>query len=249
MTTVQRMDFAVFVFAPDDVIELRGEKYLVARDNVLYELGLFTGHLSPERCFFLLPDSIGVHIPSDLAGVTHGTYEAGRSDGNDAAAVRPFCSLMKSQIAALGFAQTSVPAKLHDLAVQFECAGWVNPIEARVDRKRAIVGEMIDELKRDPADKRSLLKRDRVGFKVLLAAAIQAHPTSGDDELILSVNAGTVPRGIAQWTVVDTIKHLESVNLIARTRRASLADWLGRLTNVDPSLTDGIDQLRTRLRE
>ena len=81
MATVRMMDFAAFVFAPDDITELRGERYLVARDNVLYELGLFTGHLSPERCFFALPNSIQVHIPSDLAGVTHGAYEDGRSDG------------------------------------------------------------------------------------------------------------------------------------------------------------------------
>lgn len=36
-------DFGVFVFAPDDLITIRGRRYNTARDNVVYELGLFTG--------------------------------------------------------------------------------------------------------------------------------------------------------------------------------------------------------------
>jgi hypothetical protein len=248
MNTMRRMDFAVFVFAPDDITELRGDRYLVARDNVLYELGLFTGHLSPQRCFFVLPDNIRVHIPTDLAGVTNGVYEAGRTDGNMTAAVGPFCSHLKQQITAIGFAQSSVSVTMHELAVQFECADWVEPMDAKVQRKLAIVREMIGELKRDPADKWRLRKQDRVGFKVLLAAAIQANPSTGDDELILSVNAATVPRGVAQRTMVEAIIHLESAKLIAPARCAPLASWLGKLLDVDSSLTNQIDQLQIRLR-
>jgi len=38
-----KFDFAIFVVAADDTIESRGERYLVARDNVLLELGMFAG--------------------------------------------------------------------------------------------------------------------------------------------------------------------------------------------------------------
>jgi predicted nucleotide-binding protein len=62
MEAARASDFGVFVFTPDDVTQMRGDSFLVARDNVLYELGLFSGHLSPSRCFFVLPDSIRVHI-------------------------------------------------------------------------------------------------------------------------------------------------------------------------------------------
>ena len=135
---------------------------------------------------------------------------------------------MKQKIAALGFAQTSLPVELHDLAVQFECADWVEPLAAKVRQKQAIVREMISELKRDPFDKWLLLKNNRVGFKALLAAAIQANPASKDDELVLSVTPGTVPRGVAQRTMVDAIIRLDTAKLIAPTRRVQLSTWLGR---------------------
>jgi predicted nucleotide-binding protein len=39
------VDFGVFVFGNDDVIVKGGTKISVTRDNVIYELGLFTGRL------------------------------------------------------------------------------------------------------------------------------------------------------------------------------------------------------------
>ena len=39
-------DFAVFVFSPDDELQSRGKVKPVARDNVVFELGLFIGRLS-----------------------------------------------------------------------------------------------------------------------------------------------------------------------------------------------------------
>jgi Predicted nucleotide-binding protein containing TIR-like domain len=247
MATMRTMDFAVFVFAPDDAVEMRGERYLIARDNVLYELGLFTGHLQPERCFFVLPDTIRVHVPSDLNGVTHGVYEAGRSDRNTAAAVGPFCSEVKERIKALSFSKKSLPIILHELAVKFECADWINPLDAKVREKRSIVSQMIVVLSQNPMDKRALLNRHRVGFTVLLGAAVQQNPTIGDDEFILSVRPDTATRGVAQATMVKAVDDLESNHSIAPSRRKDLARWLGELREVDPTLLDRIADLRARL--
>jgi predicted nucleotide-binding protein len=183
METVRSMDFGIFVFAPDDAAEIRGQRYLIARDNVLYELGLFTGHLDPERCFFVLPDTIRVHIPSDLQGITHGMYEAGRSDGNHSAAVAPFCGQVRKRINDLGIAPTSLPVALHELAVKFECADWVNPLDERVRQKGVIVNEMIDALRRRPVEKRRFVSYHRPGFNVLLGAAIQAAPPAAMSNL------------------------------------------------------------------
>jgi hypothetical protein len=241
------MDFATFVFAPDDWADVRGEHYIVVRDNVLYELGLFTAHLHPERCFFVLPDTISVHIPSDLAGVTHGYYEARRSDRNTTAAVGTFCSQVKERIRELSFFERPLPAVLHELVVKFECSDWIDNMPARVREKNSIVSEMVALLRRDPLDKRALLNRDRIGLKVLLAAAIQAAPSKGDGELILSIKPRTVGRGVAQRTMVDTIELLESKQLVASPQRKVFADWLGDLQDVDPSLVDSIAELRARL--
>jgi len=79
-------DFALFVFSPDDKIVSRGEENPAARDNVVFELGLFTGRLGQERCFILVPEGENLRIPTDLLGITLLKYEPKRSDGNLAAA-------------------------------------------------------------------------------------------------------------------------------------------------------------------
>lgn len=68
-------DFGIFVFAPDDTIRFRGVEMNSARDNVVLELGLFTGRLGRERCFLVMPENHGdFHLPSDLLGLTVATY-------------------------------------------------------------------------------------------------------------------------------------------------------------------------------
>jgi predicted nucleotide-binding protein len=68
MREVRESDFAIFVFGTDDISVIRGELLTVPRDNVVYELGLFSGALEPARCFFLAPSDVEIHLPSDLAG-------------------------------------------------------------------------------------------------------------------------------------------------------------------------------------
>src|SRR5437879_617847 len=45
---LDKSDFAVFVFAPNDVLRLRKKNFAAVRDNVIFELGLFMGK-SDER--------------------------------------------------------------------------------------------------------------------------------------------------------------------------------------------------------
>jgi hypothetical protein len=247
MRTVRSMDFCIFVFAPDNAVEIRGERYLVPGLNVIFELGLFTGHLEPERCFFVLPDTMRIHIPSNLQGAAHGTYEAGRSHGNSAAAVAPFCAQIRTKIKALGIASVSLPVVLHELATKYECADWIDQIDARVQRKVTIKNEMIDAFRRRSVEKRLFLAHpNKVGFKALLGAAIQAAPAIGDVELILATSAPTVPQGVAQSIMVEAIERLVADNLVSSEQRARLSTWLGQLPNVDPSLVERIAQLRVR---
>lgn len=78
--TAMAMDFAVVVFAPDDLTKLRGETFATVRDNVIFELGLFLGRLGPDRCAIVAPknagpDELKLHLPSDLSGIKLADYD------------------------------------------------------------------------------------------------------------------------------------------------------------------------------
>jgi len=92
-------DYGIFVFTGDDTILIRDETVMTARDNVLFELGLFIGSLGRKNCFFLHPRNVDkFHIPTDLLGVTPLTYDPKRSDGNLQAALGPACNKIRKII-------------------------------------------------------------------------------------------------------------------------------------------------------
>jgi hypothetical protein len=98
-------DFGVFVFTLDDVLTLRGKKYSSVRDNVLFELGLFIGKLGRERTFIVIPDnaqSKNLRIPTDLLGITLGTFENNRQDKNLISATSSFSTQVKTAMSRLG---------------------------------------------------------------------------------------------------------------------------------------------------
>lgn len=96
------VDFAIFIFTPDDVAQIREKESLVTRDNVVYELGLFTGTLGKDRCFIVKPRDTDLHLPSDLLGLTAADYDGNRSDNNLEAAVNHPSVLIKKRVAELG---------------------------------------------------------------------------------------------------------------------------------------------------
>lgn len=73
-----KMSFGIFVLAPDDFLEQRGEKYATVRDNVLFEMGLYYGALGRNRTFFIAPKrkdgGYEFRIPSDLSGINYEEY-------------------------------------------------------------------------------------------------------------------------------------------------------------------------------
>jgi predicted nucleotide-binding protein len=94
-------DFAIAIASPDDVVESRGKSATTARDNVVFELGLFIGRLGRKRAFLLEPRGEEVKLPSDLTGITTIPYRPA-SDKETPAVLGPACNKMREIILDLG---------------------------------------------------------------------------------------------------------------------------------------------------
>lgn len=86
--------FGVFVFTPDDQLESRGTVRTVARDNVLFEFGLFVGKLTRKRAFIVRSPTVS--LPSDLAGINTAVYDP--TAPNLTAALGPACQRIRGAI-------------------------------------------------------------------------------------------------------------------------------------------------------
>jgi hypothetical protein len=62
-----KFDFGILIGTPDDKAVVRKKVHLQARDNILFELGLFIGRLGLQRTCFLVDDK--VKKMSDLEGI------------------------------------------------------------------------------------------------------------------------------------------------------------------------------------
>ncbi|MFI0400352.1 MAG: TIR domain-containing protein [Thiolinea sp.] len=116
------VDFALFIFTPDDIAQIRSRQEHVVRDNVLFEMGLFIGSIGKERSFILKPRGIEMHLPTDLLGVTPADYETSRSDGDLVSATNRACSLIKAEVERLGlinFVGLSESRKLRTNPIQY----------------------------------------------------------------------------------------------------------------------------------
>ncbi len=96
------VDFALFIFSPDDITTIRNRNEHVVRDNVIFEMGLFVGAIGKSRSFVLKPRDVDMHLPTDLLGVTPADFDANRSDGDLVSATNRACSLIKSEVERLG---------------------------------------------------------------------------------------------------------------------------------------------------
>lgn len=94
-------DFAVIVLSPDDVCISRGNKKQMPRDNIIFELGLFTGAIGRDRTFILTPINIDIKIPTDLLGVTCIQYKRA-GNGTIAHRLQPVFKILWGVIDKLG---------------------------------------------------------------------------------------------------------------------------------------------------
>jgi CRP/FNR family cyclic AMP-dependent transcriptional regulator len=94
-------DFAIAIAHADDVTQSREETWPSARDNVIFELGLFMGRLGRSRAILMEPRDEKIKLPSDLSGVTTIAYKFEKGP-SAAAKMAPACNKLRDYLKELG---------------------------------------------------------------------------------------------------------------------------------------------------
>lgn len=129
----QECEFGVFLMTADDMVVKRGETHAAARDNVLFELGVFLGALGKDRAFFVFCGDNPPELPSDLQGLTAGAFPRGPlSDASDV--LRP------------------VAVKIHD---SIQRMMPISPLRRREDDVRSVMHSAISAIARSIPGTRS----------------------------------------------------------------------------------------------
>jgi hypothetical protein len=115
VNALPRFDFAILVLTPDDLVNSRDVETFGPRDNVIFEAGLFMGHLGRSRTFILHQSHIKIKIPTDLSGVTTATYEWPREDKSYKSAVGAACDAIREIIRDLGLSEAKTSKALSDI--------------------------------------------------------------------------------------------------------------------------------------
>lgn len=165
INSLDRFDFAIVVMTPDDLTISREVEQFSARDNVVFELGLFMGRLGRSRTFIVYNPDTGLRIPSDLAGITTATYRT-RDDGNLRAALGVPSTLIRTAMRDLGLFEGKGMRLLSEASVHAETLfGSVEELVILLARSRAveldiiasqfgpfIKPELLDKMRRDLKD-------------------------------------------------------------------------------------------------
>jgi len=82
-------DFAVVILTADDMSKVRTVEQPSPRDNLIFELGLFTAGLGRDRTSAWTARGIDIKLPSDIAGVARVTFD--NTDGSRDCSLQRAC--------------------------------------------------------------------------------------------------------------------------------------------------------------
>jgi len=92
-----QFDYAILVLTADDLLIKKDSERNVARDNVIFELGLFMGSIGRDRTFIVSDRTKNIKLPTDLAGITFCTFQP-HASGNLEASLGAACQKIINSI-------------------------------------------------------------------------------------------------------------------------------------------------------
>ncbi len=113
ISSLARFDFAVLVMTADDMVTSRDTNAFSARDNVIFELGLFMGRLGRSRTFVVHESNPQLRIPSDLSGIVLARYDWPRDDRSHRGAVGSACDCIRQVIRDLGVSEAKAERQIN----------------------------------------------------------------------------------------------------------------------------------------
>jgi predicted nucleotide-binding protein len=79
-------DFGIFVFTAEDTTSIRGQRKVLARDNVVFEAGIFMGAMGRERTFIVKEAEVtNFQLPGDLDGLVYTEFTRSSVKSREAA--------------------------------------------------------------------------------------------------------------------------------------------------------------------
>ncbi|MDD9975004.1 MAG: nucleotide-binding protein [Candidatus Poribacteria bacterium] len=242
-------DFGIFVFTPDDTVNIRGNEAQFVRDNVIFELGMFIGKLGKKRCFIVSPRTQEpFRIPTDLLGVTPATYNPNRDDGKLSAALGPACNKIRQTIENIQRIQQSTEPQ--DTSEQKQTFNELmraldsptlslqeNAIKDDLKNRGLTEPEAIEVLIRYLANAQITLVFNEIdqkiwGSQVELLQHLNSSPGSSAEELRtfynLAVYRSTNPEEFIKYTFEQYLQFLTSRELITNLAGSYFISQLGR---------------------
>jgi hypothetical protein len=204
------VDFAALVLTPDDLVVKAGETSAAARDNVLFEAGLFMGTLGPERTFLVRSRDRPIALPSDLAGITQAFWNDRRDLNWDAALSVPARQILQAMERVREDAAST--ETVFDGRGQFDLGAWT------VDRWEGADGDAVPSADvlgiertntsgRFVLDLNAVVARPRGGERVTLEVAGQARVQGGDHTFVLVFKEVDSPVGDHVWDARRRVSH------------------------------------------
>lgn len=93
---LDKYEYGIFVFNPDDKVFSRGKKLSIPRDNVIFEYGMFLGKHTRKKAFFIVPRGVDIKIMTDVLGITCLDYDP--TNTNLQSAVSDACDQIRDLI-------------------------------------------------------------------------------------------------------------------------------------------------------